>query len=192
MKDRLYSDEFIQLFYIPVYLLMSFLFRPFLGGLIETIFTFYHEICEINSNKGLRQSITKDDLKLIPFLILRNSISWIGIVLSYEIILFYMSLQITSYSYFSINSYYFLFFDVLVTIFFAILFSFVSLPFDVLVTICAGENNKQNLWQKLFYMMQKNYRVVFSGFFMRALQIVIYNLVTVGTMHLIRCFIFPL
>ena len=168
-------DGFFNIAYFssPVFVILkSILLRSIVGGFIETIMTFYHEVSEINYNNGYLKKLRRKDIPLFSFLLIRNIFAWGGAVISYEIIQLYM-----------LNG---IMFDILVGVLFGIIFAFISLPFDVIVTIRCGEDYQYNIWRQLLIVFRENRNHVFAGFTIRSIQIVLYTLWTLMSMFIVH------
>lgn len=167
-------------FYINQHLTLFLFSRIFIlsliGGVFETVFIFYHEVNEVCRNKlNLIETSRKRYIKLIPVMIIRNSISWLSVALMFELdYAFHLPFVLS----------------ILFGIIFSILFSCISIPLDVVITRNCGAKIPVSTVKMISFLIQEKKSHLFSGAIMRILQIVIFTLITFLTMICMRNFIY--
>lgn len=147
-----------------------------IGGILETLFIFYPEVNEICSNKlYLLETDKKLYFRLIPDMVLRNSVSWIAVALMFEIdSIFNLSFVLSGFC----------------GAIFSILFSLISIPLDIAITRNCGAKLHINTVRMISSIIKQRKSYIFLGAMMRIIQIVIFTLTTFLTMVFIRNFIY--
>ncbi|ETO91273.1 MAG: putative membrane protein [Candidatus Xenolissoclinum pacificiensis L6] len=147
------------------------LIRSTIGGFIETVLSIYSEVQEIERNKG-ELIVTKSSISVqfLPIL-LRNSFFWCSTVLTVLIV------EIYKLSFLN---------GIFLGMLLGMIFSFITLPFDVIATNICGASHHANLLSRFkFILKEKSIYALFTGFWMRSIQISCYTAFTVLSVMLI-------
>ncbi|QHD65505.1 hypothetical protein [Neorickettsia findlayensis] len=158
----------LKSFFHPT-ILFVVLFRSMLGGLLETLFSIWAEICEISRNKGTLME-NKATLRgvALPILV-RNMIFWSASVVSYEIsIAYHMSLLSGT----------------AVGLIFGIFAALLSIPLDVVATRNCGAHVRHGVLACVWavFLGKEDAKYLLYGTIIRVIQIAMFTLVTLLTM----------
>ncbi|ACT69858.1 hypothetical protein ACJZTR_03845 [Neorickettsia risticii] len=162
------SGIVLKSFFHPA-ILFVVLFRSMMGGLLETLFSVWAEMCEISRNKGALMENRATFRGVALPILLRNMIFWSASVASYEIsIAYHMNL----------------FSGTAIGLVFGIFAALFSIPLDVVATRNCGARVRHGILAcaKAALLREEDARYLLYGTVIRVIQIAMFTLVTLLTM----------
>lgn len=158
-----FSVKFLHLFLIEN-TFWGMIFRALAAGLLETIFTIRAEVIEITKNKIDLMKTKGTIISILVPAFLRNTIAWLGALLS---LYFILKFNISFYN------------GMIIAFIIGLIISILSLPFDVITTQNCGDIQKLSVIQRMKKIIkERGYKGAYAGSLMRIIQITLF---TIGT-----------
>lgn len=148
---------------------MAIIVRATLGGILETFCSAYAELQEITKNKGALVEVRPTLWSIFTPILLRNLVFWYGSIISYEIAILYKFTAIAS---------------IAIGLIFGTLSAFCSMIFDIIATQNCGALESEGFIHSIKKLMNnnRNHSSIFTGSFVRIIQIAVYTMATLLTM----------
>ena len=168
--SEILSDRFLQAMSINATAIII-IFKILITGFIETVTTIYPEAKEIKKNKIGLMETSGTILSVFTPVFIRNSLSWVGTILTIY------TLQMLKQKYgIEFNTFQFL----CITLIMGVIFSFITVPFDVIVTQNFGSKDNLTFIERIRYnISNNNIDILFRGSTLRILMLALYTVCTV-------------